>query len=106
MRLVIAAPFLLLLVLFALSNTAVVTLGLWPTDFALKLPVSVAMLGGMALAFIAGALLAWCETLRQRARARRAEARVRLLEARLSAAPAPASGQSAPETRKRLPLPE
>ncbi len=90
MRLVIAAPFLLLLVLFALSNTTPVALGLWPTDLALRLPLSLAVLAGMALAFLAGALLVWGETLRQRRRARRAEARVRLLEARLPAgAPAP-----------------
>jgi lipopolysaccharide assembly protein A len=92
MRLVIAAPFLLLLVLFALSNTAPVALGLWPTDLAVRLPLSLAVLAGMAVAFLAGALLVWGETLRQRRRARRAEARVRLLEARLPAgAPAPLS---------------
>jgi lipopolysaccharide assembly protein A len=86
MRLVIAAPFLLLLVLFALSNTAPVALGLWPTDLAIRLPLSLAVLAGMAVAFLAGALLVWTEVLRQRHRARRAEARVRLLEARLPAA--------------------
>ncbi len=90
MRLVIAAPFLLLLVLFALSNTASVSFSLWPTGLAVKLPVSLAVLAGMAVAFLAGALLVWSETLRQRRRARRAEARVQLLEARLSAGtPAP-----------------
>jgi putative membrane protein len=85
MRLVISAPFLLLLVLFALSNTGPVALGLWPTSLAVRLPLSIAVLAGMAIAFLAGALLVWGETLRQRRRARRAEARVRLLEARLSA---------------------
>lgn len=87
MRLVIAAPFLLLLVLFALSNTAPVSLGLWPTDLSVRLPLSLAILAGMAIAFLAGALLVWSEALRQRARARRAEARARLLEARLPATP-------------------
>jgi len=85
MRLLISAPFLLLVVLFALSNTAPVALGLWPTNLAFRLPLSLAVLAGMAIAFLAGALLVWGETLRQRRRARRAEARVRLLEARLSA---------------------
>ncbi len=90
MRFVIAAPFLLLLVLFALSNTTPVALGLWPTDWLLRLPLSLAVLAGMAIAFLAGALLVWGETLRARRRARRAEAELRLLEARLSArAPAP-----------------
>jgi lipopolysaccharide assembly protein A len=94
MRVVVAVPFLLLLVLFALSNTAPVAIGLWPTDLALHLPLSLAVLGGMALAFLAGALLVWAEALRQRRRARRAEASVRLLEARLA------------ETRPRALLPE
>ena len=40
MRLLIGLPLLLLLVLFALSNTAPVRLGLWPTDYALQLPLS------------------------------------------------------------------
>lgn len=83
LRLVIAAPLLLLIVLFALSNTAPVVLGLWPTDLRLRLPLWLAVLGGMALAFLAGGLLVWSDVLRQRYRARRAEAAVRLLEARL-----------------------
>ena len=85
-RSLIAAPFLILLVLFALSNTTPVALGLWPTDLALRLPLSIAVLAGMGLAFIAGAAVVWCEVLRQRYRARRAEASARLLEARLAAA--------------------
>jgi putative membrane protein len=80
LRWVIAAPFLLLLVLFALSNTAPVKLGLWPTDYAIELPLSVAILGGMALAFLAGALVVWVGHVGQRRRARRAEQSVRLLE--------------------------
>ena len=40
MRLLIALPCLLLLVLFALSNAAPVSLRLWPTDYAMELPLS------------------------------------------------------------------
>lgn len=80
LRLLIAAPFLLLLVLFALSNTAPLKLGLWPTDYAIELPASVAILGAMAVAFLAGAFVVWVSELGQRRRARRAEQAVRLLE--------------------------
>ena len=80
MRFLIAAPFLLLLVLFALSNTGTVQLALWPTDLALRAPLSLVVLGGMAIAFLIGGLLVWGTELAQRRRARRAEYTVRLLE--------------------------
>ena len=83
MRLVILALFLLLLVLFALSNTAPVRVGLWATGWSLEAPLSLAILGGMALAFLIGGLLVWIAELRQRRRARRAEQTVRLLEAQM-----------------------
>jgi uncharacterized integral membrane protein len=83
MRLLIALPLLLLLVLFALSNTAPVRLHLWPTDYALELPLSLAVLGGMAIASLAGGLTVWISELAQRRRARRAEQTVRLLEAQV-----------------------
>ena len=83
MRLLIALPFLLLLVLFALSNTTPTSLRLWPTDYALDLPLSLAILGGMAIAFLLGGSLVWLSELAQRHRARRAEHVVRLLEARV-----------------------
>jgi len=99
MRTVIAAPFLLLLVLFALSNRQVVQIGLWPTDYVQEVPLSVAILVAMGLAFLAGALLLWMSALAARHRARRAERTVRLLEAqvqelkaRLAETPAPAPG--------------
>jgi uncharacterized integral membrane protein len=83
MRLLIALPLLLLLVLFALSNTGPVRLGIWPTDYAVQLPLSLAVLGGMAIAFLAGGLLVWYSALAQRRRARHAEQAVRLLEAQV-----------------------
>lgn len=85
MRLLILAPFLLLLVLFALSNTAPVPIGLWPTGLSLEVPLSLAILGGMALAFLLGGLLVWVSELGQRRRARRAEQMVRQLEAQVQA---------------------
>ena len=83
MRWLILAPFLLLLVLFALSNTSPVRVGLWPTGWSLEAPLSLAILGAMALAFLVGGLLVWIAELGQRRRARRAEHAVRLLEAQV-----------------------
>ena len=73
------------LVLFALSNTEVVRLGLWPTDYGIEVHISVAILVAMAIAFLLGALVVWISELSQRRRARRAERTVRLLEAQVEA---------------------
>ncbi len=83
MRLLIALPLLLILVLFALSNTAPVRLQFWPTDYTLELPLSLAILGAMAIAFLLGGTVVWLSELAQRNRARRAEHAVRLLEAQV-----------------------
>jgi uncharacterized integral membrane protein len=93
MRLLIALPLLLLLVLFALSNKEPVPLRFWPTDYSLVLPLSLAVIGSMAVAFLVGALLVWVSALAQRRRARRAEQTVRLLEAQVQ------------ELKARLPQP-
>ncbi len=71
------------LVLFVLSNTEMVSLGLWPTDYAVDVHLSVAILVAMAIAFLLGAVVVWLSELSQRRRARRAERRVHLLEARI-----------------------
>jgi uncharacterized integral membrane protein len=85
MRLLIALPFLLLLVLFALSNTQSVHIGLWPTDFGFAAPLSIVVLGAMAAAFALGALELWITAIGARRRARRAESRIRALEAQIEA---------------------
>ncbi len=92
LRLIFLLPFLLLLVVFALSNTANTTFGLWPTDLAVVAPLSVAVLAAAAVFFLLGALVTWFGTLGQVRRARRAEARVLALE-----------GENA-ELRTRLPV--
>jgi uncharacterized integral membrane protein len=78
-----ASPLLLLLVLFALSNRGAVRLGLWPTDFGLELPLSLAILAAMAIAFFAGGTIVWFSALAERRRARHAEHAARLLEAQV-----------------------
>ena len=87
--LIIAFILCLPLVLFALSNTEVVRLGLWPTDYGIDVPLSIAILVAMAIAFLLGALVVWMSELSQRRRARRAERTVRLLEAQIETLQAP-----------------
>ena len=89
-------------VLFALSNTEIVRLGLWPTDYRVDVPVSIAILGGMAFAFLLGALVVWMSALSQRRRARRAERTVSLLEAQIGHLKA---GAAPPLSLPPLPLP-
>jgi putative membrane protein len=83
--LIVAFVLCLPLVLFALSNPQIVRLGLWPTDYAIDVHLSLAILVAMAIAFLIGALVVWMSELSQRRRARRAERTVRLLEAQVEA---------------------
>jgi putative membrane protein len=83
MRLLLTLPVLLLLVLFALSNTGPVRLGVWPTDWSVELPVAVAVLTVAGVAFVAGALIVWLGQFGRRAALRRAEQKIRRLEIQL-----------------------
>ena len=71
------------LVLFALSNTEIVRLGIWPTDYAIDVHLSLAILVAMAIAFLLGAIVVWFAEQAQRQRARKAERTVRMLEAQI-----------------------
>ncbi len=84
LALILALPLLLLLVLFAISNTAPVSLQLWPFDLSWVLPLAGAVLGASLLAFLLGALLAWGSGLRYRAQARQLRRAAGLLEAELA----------------------
>ncbi len=83
LRLLVGVPLLILLALFALSNPTPVRLTLWPTDFALDAPLSLAILVLTGTAFLVGALFVWVNELGQRHRARQAEHTVKLLEVQL-----------------------
>ena len=96
MRALIAIPLLVILVLFALSNTEPVRIGFWPTDLAMQLPLAVAVLAGMGLAFLVGALFTWVTALGQRRRAHRAEAQVRALGAQVETLKARLAQTAAP----------
>ncbi len=79
-RVLLAAPLLFLLVLFALSNPQPVRLGIWPTDFAIELPLSIAILVAMAASFIIGAAMLWFAAIAAGGRARLAERETRMLD--------------------------
>ena len=97
MRVLLTLPVLLILVLFALSNTGPVQLGFWPTDWSVELPVAVAILGASAVAFIVGALLVWFGEQGRRKQHRRARALVERLEAQLrERSPQPERGLTRP----------
>ena len=83
LRVIIGLPLLVILVVFALSNTDPVRLGIWPTDYSVQVPLSIAVLVAAAVAFLLGGLVVWLGELGQRRRARRAEDTVRVLEERL-----------------------
>jgi lipopolysaccharide assembly protein A len=85
LRAIVAFPFLLLLVIFALSNRGPVDLHFWPTDFELTVPLSVAILVGAGAFFFLGALFTWFTALGQRFRAKRAERQVQALESEVQA---------------------
>jgi len=82
MRLVywlIAVPLLVVMPLFAISNLDPVQLTIWPLPFVSPpVPVFVVALGGLAIGFFAGGLVAWFSAGRARARARAAERTVRI----------------------------
>jgi lipopolysaccharide assembly protein A len=86
LRLIPALILILILALFGLSNRQDVSIGFWPTDYTTQVPLAVAILIGMAIAFVFGAAIVWLDHLGLGRRARRAEAMVRRLQAQLAEA--------------------
>lgn len=103
LRIILAVPVLLVVVLFALSNREPAAFRLWPTDVVVELPLSLAVLGAMAVAFLGGALVLWLSALAARRRARRAEHAVRLLEAQVAELKAQCAPRLAPGPLVPLP---
>ena len=85
LRALLLLPFLLLLVIFALSNQQPVTLAMWPADVTLEVPLSIATLMIAGVFFLLGALIVWFPSLGHRHRARRAQKQVTKLETKLKA---------------------
>jgi len=92
MRWIVGIPLLLLMVLFALSNSQSVRLGIFPTDYSVEIPLSVAILAAMAIGFFLGGLRLWFTAMHDRRALRRAEDAVRLLEAKHQELKSRASG--------------
>src|SRR5581483_1377289 len=49
----------LIVIVFAVSNRAEVSLGLWPLPAAVQAPVYLVVIGGLVFGFILGELAAW-----------------------------------------------
>ncbi len=82
LRLLLTIPLLVVLVIFALSNRASVTLSFLGYETAM--PLSIAVLLAAGVFFVLGAVVVWIGELRQRRRARRAEQRVAVLEEQIA----------------------
>ena len=76
----------LLLIPFAVSNRATVSLGLWPLPFLIDLPLYLLVLLLLLVGFVAGAATAWLAGRRARRELRRRRRRVETLESELKAA--------------------
>lgn len=73
----LAAPLMAVAALFAISNLAIIEIGLWPLPFTVRVPVYLVALGGLAVGFLVGGFVAWFGAGRARARARAAERALR-----------------------------
>jgi uncharacterized integral membrane protein len=72
----VAAPLMLLAVLFAVTNRDVIELGLWPLPWVVSAPVYVIALIALAVGFLAGAIVVWISGGKRRGRARAAERKI------------------------------
>ncbi len=88
-----------LLIPFAVSNRAIVSVGLWPLPFLIDLPLYLLVLVMLLFGFLAGAATAWAGGRRRRRELRRGRRRVAALEAELK------STRSEMEAKERQELP-
>ena len=105
---IILLPVAVVVVAFAITNRAPVTLGLWPLEQTYAVPAFVVVLIAVAAGFMLGGLVSWLSagTTRSRARtlgerAERAEREIRRLRERIErleadAARAPLNGNALP----------
>jgi lipopolysaccharide assembly protein A len=75
-----------LLIAFAVSNRAAVSLGLWPLPFLIDLPLYLLALLLLLAGFVVGAATAWIAGRRVRRELRRRRRRAEALESELKAA--------------------
>lgn len=72
----VAAPLMILAIVFAVSNMGAVELSLWPLAERQLVPVFLVVFAAFAVGFFAGGLVAWIGGHRHRVRARAAAHRV------------------------------
>ena len=84
LRWLLIGPFVLVIVQFALSNSAPVGLRLWPFDLSWQAPLSLAVLIIAGVFFLIGAIIAWLGSLPARGRARDLRGQVQVQEAEIT----------------------
>jgi putative membrane protein len=84
--------------LFAVSNRAAVSLGLWPLPFVLDLPLYLVILAAWLIGLVVGALSVWIAGRHGRREGRRRGRRIAALERELAATQAqlPGASETAP----------
>ena len=92
-----------LLIPFAVSNRATVSLGLWPLPFLIDLPLYLLVLLLLLAGFVTGAATTWITGRRVRRELRRRRRRVEALEGELKAARSELESQHA-EGRRGVPV--
>jgi len=83
LRWVSLAVVAVLLILFAVSNREVVSVGLWPLPVTVGLPLYIVVLGTLVIGFVAGQVVTWIAGWRWRREARRSRERIATLEAQI-----------------------
>jgi lipopolysaccharide assembly protein A len=89
-----------LLIPFAVSNRATVSLGLWPLPFLIDLPLYLLVLLLLLAGFVAGATTAWMAGRRARRELRRRRRRSEALEGELKATRSELESHLAKERRE------
>jgi uncharacterized integral membrane protein len=97
----VTGPVILVLVVFAVSNRASVTVTLWPLPFSLDAALYLVVLLAALVGFLVGELVAWVNGRFWRRDARAKARRIEALERELAATQA----QLAPAPPPRLPVP-
>jgi uncharacterized integral membrane protein len=81
----LSLPVAVAIVLFAVSNRDLVTLGMWPLPFTIQAPVYVALLTALAAGILSGGLATWLAGRSTRRKLRQSEDQAAELERKLKA---------------------
>ena len=86
MRLVwmVTFVFAVLVVLFVVANVAPVSVGMWPFDTRIEVPLAVAALAVAAVFYLLGATVTWASAVSARRRARKLASSVEALQAEIA----------------------